>query len=272
MPVADYYNGKNVLITGAAGGIGRLLAERIGELGGRLILWDVDEVRLRALEGEFRADGIPVAVYGCDMADRAQVKSTIERTLKQQGRVDILINNAGIVNGRRLLDLSEEDIRRTMEVNALALYWTTRAFLPGMIEHGGGHIVTVASAAGLSGTAMLTDYCGSKFAAVGFDESLRMELARDRVPIHTTVVCPFYVDTGMFAGVRSRVPFLLPILKSGYVAERIVRAVAKRKKRLLMPRFLHAVFLARLLPVSWFDAIQSVLGTSTSMDHFQGRG
>ncbi len=82
---------------------------------------------------------------------------------------------------------------------------TTKAFLPDMMATNKGHIVSIASVAGLSGSVKLSDYCASKFAAVGFEESLRLELQCDGYyGIHSTVVCPFFINTGMFAGVKSR--------------------------------------------------------------------
>jgi all-trans-retinol dehydrogenase (NAD+) len=118
----------------------------------------------------------------------------------------------------------------------------------------------------------LTDYCSSKFAAVGFDDALRMELRPQKIRhIHTLVVCPFYIDTGMFAGVRTRFPWLLPILKPETAVHRIVKAMEERKARLIMPRFVYSTYLVRLLPVRWYDAIIDFLGVTKSMDEFTGR-
>jgi all-trans-retinol dehydrogenase (NAD+) len=115
----------------------------------------------------------------------------------------VVVNNAGVVSGQHLIDLAPEQIERTFAVNVLALYWVTKAFLPAMLANGEGHVVTVASAAGLIGVAKQTDYSASKHAAVGFDESLRMELRRMGSRLRTTVVCPYYIDTGMFEGASS---------------------------------------------------------------------
>src|SRR5207249_2932649 len=93
-------------------------------------------------------------------------------TLRDVGPIDILVNNAGVVSGRTLLEARDDDILRTFDVNTLALFWTTRAFLPAMLERGTGHVVTIASAAGLVGTSRLVDYCASKHAAVGVDRSM----------------------------------------------------------------------------------------------------
>ena len=85
------------------------------------------------------------------------------------GLVDILINNAGIVSGQSLLEIEDEKIEATFGVNTLSLFWTAKAFLPAMVERNHGHIVTIASSAGLVGVSKLTDYCASKWAAVGFE-------------------------------------------------------------------------------------------------------
>ena len=91
-----------------------------------------------------------------------------------------MVNCAGVVSGKSFLDLSESQIERTMSVNTMALFWTAKAFLPEMMEAGSGHLVTMASAAGTIGVAGLADYCASKWAAVGLDESLRVELKQRR--------------------------------------------------------------------------------------------
>jgi all-trans-retinol dehydrogenase (NAD+) len=140
-----------------------------------------------------------------------------------------------------------------------------------MLERDAGHLVTVSSAGGLVGTARLVDYCASKFAAVGFDEALRLELRRLGSAVRTTVVCPFYIDTGMFAGAKTRFPWILPILKPEKVARRVVRAVERDQARVIMPSFVRAVFPSRLLPVTVFDALMGFFGINQSMDDFVGR-
>ena len=170
---ADYYRGKRVLVTGGARGLGKLMAEQIAALGGRIVLWDLDADTLAHTKSEFEARGRSCSTYVCDVSSPSAVKEAAERVLSEQGSVDILINNAGVISGKLLLELSEQEILRTFNVNTLALFWTTRAFLPSMIEQGTGHIVTIASAAGLTATVRQTDYAASKHAAVGFDEALR---------------------------------------------------------------------------------------------------
>jgi len=265
-------DGATILITGAGGGIGRQLALRLSDLGARVVLWDVDAERLTgvASEVEERSANRP-SIAEVDVGDGESVRRAAQETKDAVGPVDILVNNAGVVSGRALLELSDRQIAATFAVNTLALFWTTRAFLPDMIRRGRGHIVTIASAAGLIGVSRLSDYAASKHAAVGFDESLRAELRRIAPAIATTVVCPSYIDTGMFAGARTRFPRLLPILEGRDVVERIVRAIRRDEPRVVMPPFLRALPLLRALPIRVFDRIADVLGVNDSMDEFTGR-
>jgi all-trans-retinol dehydrogenase (NAD+) len=262
---------KTVLITGAASGLGRLLAQRMAARGARLVLWDVDAPGLEGARAELATAGRAVAAYPCNLRDRAAIASAAAATLRDHGPVDVLVNNAGVVSGKTLLEASDDHVLRTFEVNTLALFWTTRAFLPEMMRRDSGHIVTIASAAGIVGTSRLVDYCSSKHAAVGFDESLRLELKRLGSHVQTTVVCPFYISTGMFSGVKTRFRWLLPILDPEYATDRIMRAIERDRRRLIMPRAVYTTFLGRLLPVPTFDACMEFLGVNQSMDDFVGR-
>ena len=139
-----------------------------------------------------------------------------------------------------------------------------------MLKQNSGHIVNIASAAGLVGAAQLVDYCASKFAAVGFDESLRAELRQMKSKVRTTVVCPFVAATGMFHGVRRHFA-LLPILKPRKVVTKIIRSIEKNRRRLIMPRFIYTNYLCRMLPVGIYDWISDVLGINKTMQGFIGR-
>jgi all-trans-retinol dehydrogenase (NAD+) len=261
--------GRHVLITGGASGIGRLMALRLAARGAHLTLWDLNREALDRVVDEI---GARARGRICDVADRERVYATAAESAAAGGPVDILINNAGIVSGADFVNLSDAKIEATFAINVLALFWTCKAFLPAMIERNRGHIVTIASASALVGVARLADYSASKWAAMGFDESLRAELRTSAPGVVTTVVCPYYIDTGMFRGVRSRFPALLPILKEADVAERIVRAIETDRRRLVMPWLCHFVPLLRVLPVGLFDAITDFLGVNASMQEFTGRG
>jgi len=264
----SYYSGKNILISGAASGIGKLMAMEMGKLGGNMLLLDIDALGLESLKNEMAEKNIHSKFFICDLSNRQNIYTTAQ----QIGEVDILVNNAGIVTGKNILDAQDEMIEKTFQVNILAHFWLVKSFLPGMLERDSGHIVTIASAGGLAATPRMTDYCSSKFAAVGFDESLRLELKKMGSNVLTTIVCPFFIDTEMFTGAKTRFSFLLPILKKNYVVNRIIKAVARKKRRLIMPRFIYTIFPLRLLPFAGQDAFLDFFGVNKSMDEFVGKG
>ena len=265
--------GRHALVTGGASGIGRAMAKHLAAHGARVTIWDINPTALDAVIDELRAvPGCPGAHgFVCNVADRAQVYARAAEATAAGGPVDILINNAGIVSGKDFLELPDDKIEATFDINVLSLFWTGKAFLPSMIQRNRGHIVTIASASGLIGVARLADYASSKWAAVGFDESLRAELSKVAPGVMTTVVCPFYINTGMFRGVRSRFPFLLPILEEDDVARRVVHAIQTDRRRLIMPWLVHLVPVMRVLPVAAFDWVANFLGVNASMDEFVGR-
>lgn len=261
------FAGSHVLITGGGNGIGRLMALGAAERGARVTIWDVSEDRGREVRDEIRSRGGVAEATTVDITDR----DAVDRASIDAGAVDILVNNAGVVTGKRLLDADPDAIRRTFEVNTLSLYWTTRAFLGGMVARDRGTVVMIASAAGLVGVARQTDYSASKFAAFGFTESLRAELATERSRVGTLVVCPYYINTGMFAGVKTRFPWLLPILDEQVVATRILDAIERGTRQLMLPRLVRLIPGVRMLPVPAFDAVLNALGINKTMDHFRGR-
>lgn len=242
--------GEVVLITGGGGGLGRLLALRLARLKAVIVIWDVNE---KAIEETVKlVDGVGGKAFGykCDLCDRNDVYKVAKKTVEEAGDVTILINNAGIVVGELLLNTPDEMIQRTFEVNTISHFWTTKAFLPKMIEKDHGHIVTIASMAGLMGMRKLVDYCASKYAAIGFDEALRIELEQEGTKgIKTTVICPYFIQqTGMFVDVTSR---FVPRLKPNDVADRIVEAIEYEELTVMIPTaFRYLYFLKWLFPWS----------------------
>jgi len=264
--------GSTILVTGGASGLGRRMAAGLAALGGELVLWDINKESLDATVAELGSvPGGKAHGYLCDVSDRHAIYDVAARVTAEVGPVDVVINNAGIVSGKSFLELPDEKIQATFDINSLALFWTAKAFLPSMLERDRGHVVTIASAAGLVGVSRLSDYSASKWAAVAFDESLRIELKKSRSNVRTTVVCPYYINTGMFDGVRSRFPRLLPILDEQTVADRVVRAIRRNKQRVVMPPLVGLLPSARVLPVPVFDALMNFLGVNVSMDEFVGR-
>ncbi|MDR2378253.1 MAG: SDR family oxidoreductase [Bifidobacteriaceae bacterium] len=260
-------NGARMVITGGGSGIGRRMAIGASRKGATVAIWDLDAARAESVRAEIAAEGGRASAFGVDVVDRAAVMAAAERT----GPVDIVVNNAGVVSGRALLDNPAVSIERTLDVNLRALFWVTQAFLGGMVERRTGYVVTVASAAGLVAGSKMADYAASKAGAIAFNEALRNELREAGAGVATMVVCPYYIDTGMFAGVRSRYPALLPILEPRRVAGAILRGIERGTKQLIMPPRVRTVPLLRLAPVGIFDFIADQLGINESMEDFAGR-
>ncbi|UMM11298.1 hypothetical protein L5515_000652 [Caenorhabditis briggsae] len=210
--------------------------------------------------------------YTVDLSDYKEINRTADLVKKEVGKVDILINNAGIVTGKKLLQCPDELMIKTMAVNTNALFFTTKNFLPAMLEQNKGHIVTIASMAGKCGVAGLVDYCASKHGAVGFNDSLASELYSLKKDVKTTVVCPIYINTGMFDGAQTRWPTLLPIMEPEFVVDCIIEAVLTDRAFLALPKFSYIFMaLAGLLPTEVISLYGDHFGITHSMDHFKGR-
>ena len=257
--------GSKILITGGASGIGRQMALQAAARGAHVCIWDLNDGK--AVVDEIATLGGSAESHQIDVTNIETVRELAIR----QGSVDVLINNAGVVSGQWFLDTDPSAIERTYRVNVLSLYWMTQTFLPAMIQNRKGAVVTIASAAGLIGVAKQTDYSASKFAAVGFMESLRAELRTKGAQVNTLTVCPFYIDTGMFDGVQTRFPLLLPIMKPEYVAKKVLDSIERGKPVLVLPWFARTMPLMRLLPIGVFDAVADFFGVNKTMDHFKGR-
>jgi len=263
--------GKVVLITGAAMGMGKGLAGLFGRDGARLVLWDLNGPELEKTAGQLQQAGAEVHTYLCDITNRAQVHERAAQVHKEVGPVDVLVNNAGVVFGGEFLKVPEEKHERTLQVNLVSYFTVTRAFLPDMVAKKAGHVVNLASAAGLMGVADLTAYCASKFGVVGFSESLRLELRRSGLKdVKLTVVCPSYVSTGMFEGVRP--PLFSAFIEPEVMVQKIYDAVKKDKVWVLEPASVKAMpFLKAITHQSILDFMSDTLGVNQSMQNWTGR-
>ena len=265
------FESKNIVITGGASGIGRLMAKALANKGANVIILDINQANLDKVVNEIVGEGNKSAGYICNVGDFKEVKAVQKKISTEHGFVEILINNAGVVIGKYFTELTPEDFELTMRVNTFAGIWTTKVFLPEMIEKNKGHLVNIASSAGMIGVAKMTDYSASKFAHFGFDEALRMEIKQLKQNIHTTIVTPYFINTGMFDGVKSRFSFLLPLLDENKVADKIVKAIEKKKERVIMPPMVYTLFPLRILPVAAFDWVANFMGINETMKNFVGR-
>ncbi|XP_060789066.1 epidermal retinol dehydrogenase 2 isoform X2 [Neoarius graeffei] len=260
--------GELVLMTGAGAGLGRSMALEFARLGARLVLWDIDETgNLETARLIKETHGARAHTYTCDCSSREEVK-------REVGDITILVNNAGIVTGKKFLQSPDSLIEKTMEVNSMAHFWTYKAFLPAMIAANHGHVVSLASSAGLIGVSGLADYCASKFAAVGFAEAIALEMvALGCDGVKTTIVCPFFINTGMFDGANTKWPRIMPILEPDYVCRKIVDAVRRDQVYLYLPRSIYlSIALKNILPVKIGVLLGEYLGAFDFMAKFHGHG
>ncbi len=263
--------GKTVLITGGAAGIGKLLGKKFIQKGAsKLIIWDINPILLEKSVGELQCENCRIFPYIIDVSDTDKIIETAKQVRKEVGDVDILVNNAGVVVGKNFKDHTHHNIDFTININTSALMHITLEFLPAMIEKGEGHIINLASAAGLLANPKMSVYVGSKWGVTGWSESLRIELEQLNQNLHITTVNPSYIDTGMFAGVKTH-PFL-PILKPEKVTNHIIRAIEKNKLSVRMPYLVKWIPLVRgILPPRIFDwFVGSVLNVYKSMADFAG--
>ena len=261
-------DGKKVLITGGASGIGKIMGRLALERGAELVIWDINPAGIEETENEFSAVG-KVHGYAVDVSDYDGIKRTVSRMEEETGSINILINNAGIVVGKYFHEHTESEILKTMEINANAPMLLTKEFLPGMIECNSGHICNIASSAGLISNPKMSVYVASKWAVTGWSDSLRVEMKRLKKNIHVTTVTPYYINTGMFDGVKS----LIPLLNPEKAARKIIRGIEKNRAYVSMPWNVNFVrFFQGILPVSVFDwFVGDILGVYSGMDQFKGR-
>ncbi|XP_053203819.1 estradiol 17-beta-dehydrogenase 11-like [Panonychus citri] len=235
---------ETVLITGAASGIGRVLALKLAPKVKCLVLWDINGPPLKATASTIRSLGCKCYEYVGDISNREWVQSMPEKIKSEIGtHVTMIINNAGVVSGKEFLQLSDQEIIRSFDVNILSNFWINRAFLPDMMSTNHGHIVTMATVASFFGVPKLTDYSATKAAVYMLHETLACELMKSgHTGVKCTAICPFLVNTGMFDGASSS---LISTLDPEYIAEKIVHAIRTDQFILVLPRIVYYLMVVR---------------------------
>ena len=196
-----YFRDRTVLITGASSGIGRDIALTFAKMGARVALLARRADVLESLAAEIAEAGGEALVLAADVTRRADVRDAVDRALAHFGRIDVLINSAGIAIPDRVETMPPEDLERMMSVNLMGTLHTMQAVLPAMRAAGAGSIVNIASLAGRRGMPPLGAYCATKFAVVGLTEALRVELYG--TGIRLSLVMPGVIDTPMVHGASS---------------------------------------------------------------------
>jgi NAD(P)-dependent dehydrogenase (short-subunit alcohol dehydrogenase family) len=248
------FAGQNVVISGAAGGIGSALARRFGRDGARIGLLDLEQSAVDALASELAREGVEALALECDVTSLEDCCAAIARVIEAWGGVDVLINNAGITHLSPFRETDVEVIRRVMEVNFFGAVNCTKAALDSLLERR-GRIAAISSVAGFAPLATRCGYSSSKHAMHGFFDSLRAELRSSGVGV--TVVCPFFIKTNIgdsALGGDGSAP-RMPRTQTGtpadpdWLAEEIRRALLKRRRLLVPSRSAKLSYLvSRLLP------------------------
>lgn len=265
------FKGKTVLITGGASGIGKIMGRKVLERGARhLIIWDINEAGMNDVKAEFSSFKANVSGYKVDISKLGDIQENAQKVKSEIGDVDVLINNAGIVVGKYFHEHSHTDISRTMAINTDAIMHITLEFLPEMIQRNSGSVCNICSSAGLISNPKMSVYAASKWAAVGWSDSLRLEMEQLQKSISVTTIMPFFINTGMFDGVKSK---LLPILEPEPTSERIIKAIEKNTKMLAMPLPYWFIRLSQGgLPLTVFDwVMRNIFGIYDTMKDFKGR-
>jgi NAD(P)-dependent dehydrogenase (short-subunit alcohol dehydrogenase family) len=194
--------GQVAVVTGAAQGLGHALAAGFIDRGVSVVLADTATERLHSTAEAFTALGARVLPVITDVSDATAVTALASRALEHFGRVDMVVNNAGITTGnaRPLWQTDPQDWQRVLAVNLLGVVHGIQAFVPHLVTAGGGHVLNIASLAGLTTIPFAAAYCASKHAVVAISETLHRELKEMGLSIGVTVACPALVRTPMTEG------------------------------------------------------------------------
>jgi 3-oxoacyl-[acyl-carrier protein] reductase len=243
--------GKKALVTGAASGIGRAIALALAREGADLFLVDIHAENLTTVSSEARGHGVEVVTAICDLAEPSQITATVNSLLAEWGRLDILINNAGLTYYGATELMTGEQWHRIMSVNLLAPIQLFRELMPVLSAADEAHILNVCSFLGLVPWRKATAYQTTKFGLVGFTAALRAEYYREHFGV--TALCPGFVRTSLLEeGTRTAPSWICTTPE--IIASKAIGAIRKNRGRVLVTPVAHLCFwLMRISPtlVDW---------------------
>ncbi len=194
---------KVALITGAANGIGLATARQFADEGAIVVLADVQPEALERAQAELAARGARVEAHRMDVADLTQVDAVVQRVLQRHGRVDVLVNNAGITRDARLQKMTEAQFDLVIDVNLKGVFHCTQAVVDSMVEQGRGVILNASSVVGLYGNFGQTNYAATKAGVIGFTKTWARELGPKGVRVNA--VCPGFIATDILSTIPEKV-------------------------------------------------------------------
>lgn len=278
------FGGRVAAITGSASGIGRALAEDLARRGAQLSLADIDDAGLTETVARCEGYGVKVTSQHLDVADRAAVEAWAERVVADHGRVNLVVNNAGVALGATVESMSYEDFEWLMGINFWGVVYGTKAFLPHLKASGEGHVVNISSVFGLVSVPSQSAYNAAKFAVRGFTDTLRMELEIEGAPVSVTTVHPGGIKTNIArnAHVDPSVAMLsgdavtdaaradferLFITSPTKAAHQILTAVQRDRRRALIGPDAKAIDLLARLPAGLYQSVLTRGARAGAMRH-----
>jgi meso-butanediol dehydrogenase/(S,S)-butanediol dehydrogenase/diacetyl reductase len=222
-------DGQVAIVTGAGRGIGRATALELARMGATIVVAEVDKGNAERTAGEVRAAGRSALVVPTDVTSRESLQAMTERALAELGRIDVLVNNAGIYRAAATLDVTPEHWDAVMSINARAVFFASQAVLPSMIARKRGVIISLASLAGKIGSRTNLPYNASKAAVISITKSLALAHAADGIRVNC--VCPGFVETDMWTLVAQEQGALLGMSSESFTAQRLAQIPLGRMER-----------------------------------------
>ena len=264
------FSGKVVLVTGGASGLGQGLCEELSRRGAKVILTDINAEAARSQALRFQEAGGNVTDASLDVTNPQHVAEVINTVVHSHGRIDYVFNNAGVGAFGKFHEFDFPTWQRTMDINLLGVVYVMYAAYKQMMHQGSGHIVNIASMAGLMPSLSCSPYVATKYALTGLTQSVALEAKNFGIKL--TVVCPGYIDTNLFKNsaygksldaeqFKTRIP--LKFIDVPTAVKKILHGVERGQLIVAFPRYVHIFWwIYRLSPQLWMFTIKLLVEQS----------